>query len=115
MDKHLNGSASREEEKQLFDWYDFLQQKETEDQLPEAEGIAVVLEKIQSRIAISQNPKRTCSMWIRIAAAFFIILFSVYSGLIIFNTDKSNTGPNTLTERPNSVVNLSLERRDQKQ
>ena len=78
MDKHLNGSASPEEEQELFDWYDSFQQKSIEDGQLSAPGNAELLQKINAQISTASSPIKTYFYWPGIAAALVFILLSTW-------------------------------------
>lgn len=100
MDKHLNGSASQKEEQELFDWYALMQDRAPEDNKLEEEDSTLLFAAIKQQIATPEivTPTVKSSLgWIGIAAAIFLVLFSILSGLYIFKKDNSR----------NQLVNIS--------
>jgi transmembrane sensor len=78
MDKHLNGSASPEEEQELFEWYDTFQQKSAEKEPLSSRESDELLDKIKSRINAAVIRRRTYLMWSGIAASLIFMLLSTW-------------------------------------
>jgi len=78
MDKHLNGSASPEEEKELFEWYAHLQERQADAEPMSSPESAALLQAIKSGIGSHRGRQRTYLWWSGIAASLTLIIFSTW-------------------------------------
>lgn len=85
MDKHLNGSATPEEEKILFDWYDSFQKSTLHDESIDFEEQSLLFEEIESRISRTGAGKSRKIFWLKIAASLIFLLFSALVGWSVFS------------------------------
>ncbi|MET1055381.1 MAG: FecR domain-containing protein [Pedobacter sp.] len=93
MDKHLNGSASPEEEQELFEWYDRFQEKTGAGKTLSSAESDALLQKTKARIS---SRSRNHFIWPGIAASLVLILFSTW---LIRKTDRPASLVNIVTQK----------------
>lgn len=78
MDKHLNGSASPEEEQELFEWYAQFQERKAEPEPISSREADVLLQTIKSKISTEGRQRRNFRLWTGIAASLALVVLSTW-------------------------------------